>query len=87
MRHGLRGPNLAPACAGSAGAQALCDAFRLVRDGTADIMVAGLQLIAHDKPLCFQDVHATHLLLCSLSLLHGHAVMKASGVLQHLIRS
>ncbi|KAK9805801.1 hypothetical protein WJX73_001428 [Symbiochloris irregularis] len=41
MRHGLRGPNLAPACAGAAGAQALCDAFRLVRDGTADVMVAG----------------------------------------------
>ena len=41
MHHALQGPNLAPACAGAAGAQAMCDAFRLVQDGTADIMVAG----------------------------------------------
>ena len=41
MRHGLRGPNLAPACAGAAGAQAIGDAFSLIRDGTADVMLAG----------------------------------------------
>ena len=41
LRHALRGPNLAPATACAAGAHAIMDAFRAVRFGDADIMVAG----------------------------------------------
>ena len=59
IRHGLRGPNLAPATACAAGTHAIGDAFRLVRDGTADVMVAGVAL-----PV-LGDLHCTLCLLCS----------------------
>ena len=55
ISNGLQGPNLAPAEAGVAGAQAIADAFRLVRDGTADVMVAG-----QARSSC--SMHASHLL-------------------------
>ncbi len=41
IRHGLRGPNRAAATACAAGADAIGDAFHLIRSGNADVMVAG----------------------------------------------
>lgn len=41
IRFGARGPNSAPATACSAGAHAIGDAFRLIRHGYADAMIAG----------------------------------------------
>eukprot|EP01103_Thecamoeba_quadrilineata_P000897 TRINITY_DN10791_c0_g1_i1.p1 TRINITY_DN10791_c0_g1~~TRINITY_DN10791_c0_g1_i1.p1 ORF type:complete len:439 (+),score=50.31 TRINITY_DN10791_c0_g1_i1:3-1319(+) len=41
LEHGLQGPNLAPATACSAGAHAIADAYRVIRDGEAELMVAG----------------------------------------------
>ncbi|BDA48663.1 3-oxoacyl-[acyl-carrier-protein] synthase, mitochondrial [Coccomyxa sp. Obi] len=41
IRHGFQGPNRAPATACAAGADAIGDAFNLIRNGDADVMVAG----------------------------------------------
>ena len=41
IRFGVKGPNTAPATACSAGAHAIGDAFRLIRGGYADAMIAG----------------------------------------------
>ncbi|MGH7893169.1 MAG: beta-ketoacyl-ACP synthase II, partial [Candidatus Binatia bacterium] len=41
LRFGARGPNLATTSACSSGAHAIGSAFRLVRDGTQDVMFAG----------------------------------------------
>ena len=41
IRFGVKGPNTAPATACSAGAHAIGDAFRLIRYGYADAMIAG----------------------------------------------
>lgn len=41
IRHRLRGPNRAAATACAAGADAIGDAFHLIRNGNADVMVAG----------------------------------------------
>ena len=41
MRHGWSGPNLCIATACAAGGHAVGEAFRMVRDGSADVMLAG----------------------------------------------
>ena len=41
LEHGLRGPNLAPSTACAASAHAIGDAFRLIRTGASDVMLAG----------------------------------------------
>lgn len=41
IRHGFQGPNRAAATACAAGADAIGDAFNLIRRGDADVMVAG----------------------------------------------
>ena len=41
IRHRLRGPNRAAATACAAGADAIGDAYHLIRSGNADVMVAG----------------------------------------------
>jgi 3-oxoacyl-[acyl-carrier-protein] synthase II len=41
LEHGLRGPNLAPSTACAASAHAIGDAYRLIRTGASDIMLAG----------------------------------------------
>ncbi|XP_028413688.1 3-oxoacyl-[acyl-carrier-protein] synthase, mitochondrial-like [Dendronephthya gigantea] len=41
MQYGFQGPNLAPSTACSAGAHAIGEAFRLIRNGDTDVMVTG----------------------------------------------
>lgn len=41
LRHGLRGPTLAPATACAAGAHAIADGFHAIRRGDASVMVVG----------------------------------------------
>ena len=41
IRHGFQGPGRAPATACAAGADAIGDAYNLIRRGDADVMVAG----------------------------------------------
>ncbi len=48
---GLRGPNSAPATACASGANAIGDAFQLIQDGDADVMVTGGAEAAM-SPLC-----------------------------------
>jgi len=61
IRHSFQGPQRAVATACAAGADAIGDAFRLIRHGDADVMVAGgteacvdaVALAAFGRCLCF----------------------------------
>ena len=51
IQFGLKGPNSAPATACASGANAIGDAFQLIQDGDADVMLAGGAEAAM-SPLC-----------------------------------